>query len=923
MQLKKNNQTIILITILILCNILNLKLCNAQEAMKQSTNQNTNLIKEFNGIKEYRMPNRIKILLKENHSIPLITFSIWYKVGSRNESQGEHGLAHFLEHMMFKGTKKYKKGQISETIQNLGGVYNAFTSSDGTAYYETILPEHLEKVLDIESDRMKNSALEEKELNLERNVVLSEFEGDLNNPATYLDFKVRDLAYDISPYKHPTIGNEKDIKNTTHERMHRFYKKYYSPSNSTIVLTGDFNEKNALKLINKYFGCIEPNKQSLQDNIPKESLQTKQKRITVKRTAASKLIEIAFHISEVNNLDIYPLNIIEEYLLKGNKSPLEKKLVDTGLATEVGGGAEASRDPGLFQIVVSLTPKTSHKKVEKIIFNELEKIINKPINLENLNAAKNRIKANYLFNLDGTYNTALNIGYFELIHNWEESQRWINEINNVTQEDAIKAAKKYLTAKNSTVGYFKPLMQKGEKYKPDPITLSRTQSYKKENTNLISKSIQGINGFPAKLFSYKKQSLNDGSTLLKYDKIDQPVTYITGIVKGGSSLLDKSDEIYCQIISMTLDKGSKNYSKEDIEDILDRTGSHIDFSCDEESFRFSLATTNDNLQESVKLLLDLLINPTFPKNEIEREKKKFTAELNELKDNTNELAVRRFNQLIYSKDHPYYSNTLEEDIKNLKKTDYKKLSSIHNKLIRTKTSLISLISNLNDNEFKVLIETLNSGLNIGTKKIIGESNIPDTKISDTPRFESIFVKDKYQSDIYLGHAGNLLRTDPDFYKINIANYILGGSSLSSRLSKTVRDSAGLTYTIYSYISSSLGKGEFGIYFGSNNKNVDKALEHTKEEIQRFVKTGITAEELAKAKKSLISSFVSRNLATYKKIASTIASIEYFNLGENYIDNYPKIINSITLKEVNSILNKYYFPDKLNIVVAGEYKKPEE
>ena len=197
------------------------------QAKKIESSQAT-FITEKNGIKEYKLKNGLKILLKSNHSIPLATFSVWQKAGSRNEKEGEYGLAHFLEHMMFKGTKKIKKGQISETINNLGGVYNAFTSIDCTVYYETISPKYLEKVIEIESDRFQNSILDENELNLERVVVLSELEGDLNNPATLLDHTLRSKAYEISPYKNPTIGYEDDIKNINRNKMYNFYSKYYS-----------------------------------------------------------------------------------------------------------------------------------------------------------------------------------------------------------------------------------------------------------------------------------------------------------------------------------------------------------------------------------------------------------------------------------------------------------------------------------------------------------------------------------------------------------------------------------------------------------------------------------------------------------------------------------------------------------------------
>ena len=428
------------------------------------------------------------------------------------------------------------------------------------------------------------------------------------------------------------------------------------------------------------------------------------------------------------------------------------------------------------------------------------------------------------------------------------------------------------------------------------------------------------NTFSNDSFKYEKIHLKDNSDLLFYKEIDLPITYISGVIKGGSSSLPKDKEWYCQLITRALEKGSKKYTKEEIEETLDNTGSQINFSCDEESFKFTLAATNENLSKSIDLLFDILMNPTFQKIEIEQEKKKLIAEINEQRDSTSENAARRFNQIIYPKDHPYYSNTFSEDIKLIKTIDSKTIKDVHDSLIRKNKTIITLISNINNAELNKIISQINSGLVSDRRKEEGKINIPDTLLRENLKTESITIKDKMQSDVLLGHSGNLTRTDPDFYKMNIANYILGGSSLSSRLSKRVRDNSGLTYTIYSYINSSHGKGEFAVYFGSNNNNVDKAIELTKEELKKVVQNGITEEELKRAKASLIDSFVSRNLSTYRNIANTFSGIEFHNLGEDYINNYPKIINSLKLNEINAAIKKYIHPDKLNIVIAGEYKK---
>lgn len=873
----------------------------------KSTDSLTKFITKKNGIKEYQLSNGLKILLKQDQSIPLLTFSIWYKTGSRNETKGSYGLAHFLEHMMFKGTNKYKKGEISETIQSLGGVYNAFTSTDCTAYYETISPKYLEKVIEIESSRFKDSLLDENELNLERTVVLSELEGNLNNPVTLLDQQLRYKAYDISPYKHPTIGYEEDIKNIDSTIMRDFYKRYYNPRNTFIVLVGDFETQKALTLIERYFSSIKNDEYISNPNLTrKDEQQKKERRLTVKRAGSFKVLEIAYHIPDAKNKEIYPLNIIEEVLIKGENSSLNKTLIETGLATEVYGGAEVNADPGLFYIFVSLTPKATHKKVENIVLTEINKLIKNPPDEQTILAAKNRIKANYLFGLDGSLQQVINLGYFESINSWKESIEWINKISNVSREEVKNSLKKYFTKENRTIGYFIPKLQKGAKYEPQPLNLSKTQHYKK---NITTQNV----------FNYEKQKLKDGSDLLLYKNFDLPITYISGVIKGGSSLLPKEKELDCEVISRTLEKGSKNYTKEEVKNILDTTGSYIAFACDEESFKFNIITLNDNLNETIKLFSDIFTNPIFPDNEIKNEASKLIAETIESKDNTQEIARRRFNQVIYTKEHPYYLNDFEEDIKLLKKISSKDLINEHKEIITENKSTISIVTNLNKGELDKSITLLEKNLSAGKIKTESKINIPDTLLRDIPKFESIQVKDKLQSDVFLGHAGKLKRTDPDFYKMHVANYILGGSSLSSRLSKKVRDESGLVYTIYSYINASHGRGEFGIYFGSNNNNVDKAIKLTKEELHKFVKGGITEEELKKVKTSLIDSFISRNLSTKKNLNSTILGIEFYNLGENYINDYPEIINSLKLNEINEVIKKYIFPDKLNIVIAGEYK----
>ncbi len=877
------------------------------------------LIRSYKGVNEYLLSNGMKVILKQNHKLPLATFSVWYRVGSRNEHDGIRGIAHFLEHMMFKGTKKLKSTEISTTIQKCGGVFNAFTFSDGTAYYETIPSRHLPKIIQLEADRMQNSLLEQKEINLEKNVVISELEGGKNNPAIVLNEQVKSASFENSPYKHPVIGYREDVDKVTSPIMKAFYKKYYVPNNSFIILVGDFNEKNILKTIDSSFGYIKPSN-DLNVSIPRDIQQLKQKRVKVSKNGTFKIFQISYHIPEVSNEDIYALSILDELLFKGKKSPLHKKLIDSGLATDVSGGCDFTVDPGMFSLIISLTPKATHKKVESVINTEIKKFLKYGPSVQELQAAKNRSKALYNYSLDGSYNEVVNLGFYEIVDDWALSFDILDKLNNLTPNEVVRISRKYFTKENSTVGEFIPILRPGEKYVPGSVNLSTSQHYKDVSRVINAPNSLSINSGTNR-FPYTKNKLANNSVLLHYSDIDLPITYISGVLPGGSSVLEKNKELSADLIVRSLMYGSKNYTKADIENFYDETGSIVNFSSDEEGIKFDIVTLNEHLLPTVKLFTDILLNPNFNSKYVNQEKSKLIAELIESKDDNRDIARRKMTQILYPQTHPYYRFTVEQDIKNIKSLTLKDIKSAHEILLDSQV-VLSLVSNIDPNTHKELIALFNSGIASDIRKPFLNVNLPHVMASDLPKSESIFVSGKEQSDVYLTHLSEINRQHPDFYKLHLANYILGGSLLINRLALKVRDQSGLVYTIQSYLYGTFGAGEFNIYFGSNNKNVDKSLSLIESEMAKFVKNGVTQSELTQAKIALIDSYSSKYLSSFKSICNTLLSIERYKLGDDYIKDYPKIINSITLTDVNSAIKKYIHPTKLNVVIAGEYSKQQ-
>lgn len=413
-------------------------------------------------VTEKVLPNGLKILLKEEHKAPVVTFQIWYKVGSRNESLGKTGLSHLLEHMMFKGTKKYGPKTFSRTVMKNGGNDNAFTSKDYTAYFENFASDRIGIALELESDRMQNLLLDPKEFESERKVVMEErrmrYEDD---PSSAMVEQMMATAFLAHPYQWPVIGWMADLGNITHEDLRRHYKTYYTPNNATIVVVGDFETKKLLSQIEKYFGKIprgpEPPKVSAV-----EPRQQGERRIIVKREAELPAIFAGYHVPNLRHPDSYVLDVIANILSDGRSSRLYRSLVyEKQLALYAGGDYDSvSADPHLFYVYAGVMPGKTVEEVEKALYAEIERLKTEPVLDEEIEKAKNQIEAGFIMGQDSVFYQAMLIGRFETVADWRLIEKYLSGIRAVTKDDIIRVAKEYFSEDNRTVGILIPIKEK-------------------------------------------------------------------------------------------------------------------------------------------------------------------------------------------------------------------------------------------------------------------------------------------------------------------------------------------------------------------------------------------------------------------------------------------------------------------------------
>ena len=419
------------------------------------------------------LANGLKVILLENHKAPVITFQVWYRVGSRNEEWGKTGLSHMLEHMMFKGTQKVSGSEFSRIIQVNGGNDNAFTSRDFTAYFENLSADRIHVSLDLESDRMQNLVLREEDFRTERMVVMEERRlRTEDNPKAYLLEQVDAAAFQLQPYHWPTVGWMEDLAQLTLDDLKAYYRAFYNPVNAFLVVVGDFKKEDLLPRIEKAFGA-------LPKGIPpdqKKGLdppQTGERRIIVKREAELPFIVLGYHVPNLREPDSYVLEVIATVLSGGKSSRLHKSLVREKrlVLNAEADNSLLSHDPGLFMISAELLPDKTVTEVEKALDQEVEQLQKEPVEEHELQKVKNQLEASFVFGQDSLFYQAMLLAQHEIALSWRAIDNYIPSIQKVTPEDIQRVAKRYLVPDNRTVGILTPLPSKEGKPRPPEISI--------------------------------------------------------------------------------------------------------------------------------------------------------------------------------------------------------------------------------------------------------------------------------------------------------------------------------------------------------------------------------------------------------------------------------------------------------------------
>ena len=865
-------------------------------------------VKESGGIKEYTMTsNGLRVLLKQDNTAPVATFMVTYEVGSRNEAIGYTGSTHLLEHLMFKGSRKFntKKGNsVFQTLQSLGARMNATTWLDRTNYFAVLPSEHLETLIEIEADRMRNAYIKEEDRQSEMTVVRNEFERGQNSPSGVLDENIWATAYQAHPYHHSTIGWKEDIENVSIERLREFYDTFYWPNNATAIAIGDFTEKEALSMIKKHFGKIRKSTKPIPEVYTAEPKQEGIRTITLKRAGQQGIVGVAHKTPAATHPDAPAFMVLSSILSSGKNSRFYKNITDKGLTTSVYIWDSLFRDPGLFTVYANLSPDVDHKTVEKAVVDEYEKIKKDGVSDEEVKNAQTQLIASMKFRQDGSYAIASGLNEAIASGDWTLYTTYDEKIGMVTKEDVQRIVKEYFKEDLSTIGYFIPLGAGGQNKKlatsAKDLEKMKLKHYSEEEELLSSKVVDSEPVEGIRLLTLKRGS---------------GVVTLTGSMLGGD-IYASGNARTADMVAAMLDQGTTNMTKFEISAKLESAGARLGFFNGQARVGFSGKFLSEDTKMVFDLLADQLKNPLFAEEDLNKVKKRQVANYKRSKESTRGNATNNMLKAFYGTGHQNSPTDPDKAIEEIKKITPKNLKDFHLKNYGAGTMVIVAVGDVDHNSLESLIKEGFGGWKkspLKEKKETGTAN----KVSDKVY---VTMQDKTSTDFLVGTALGIDRYHPDYLPLYVATHTLGGN-FSARLMQTVRVKEGLTYGINSSMRG-FGNGNDGYWMVGGTfspKLLSKGESSTLREIKKWAEEGITQKELDITKSTLTGGF-QVGFDSTGGLAGGILDAIIVHGDLTYLDSYPERIKAITLDEANTAISKYIFFDDLYQVAAGTIDK---
>ncbi len=873
------------------------------------------------GITEYHLKsNGLKILLFPDASKPTITVNVTYLVGSRHEGYGETGMAHLLEHLVFKGTPNHPN--IPQELTERGARPNGTTWYDRTNYFETFnaTEDNLKWALDMESDRMVNSFIAKKDLDSEMTVVRNEFEMGENNPAGILMQRVLSTGYLWHNYGKSTIGARSDLENVPIERLQAFYRRFYQPDNAVLVVAGKIDESRTLEWIKEYFGRIPKPERQLIPTYTKEPTQDGERQVTLRRTGDVQAVSCMYHTPPGSHPEYAAIAVIDEILTNEPSGRLYKALVESKKASSVWAFAPGLKEGGFIYINADVRLENSLDEAKTILLSTLDELSTNPPNAEEIGRAKQRLLKNWELGFRNSASVGLNASEYIAQGDWRLAFLFRDNIEKVGAEDIIAVAKKYFKPSNRTIGQFIPDKSPDRSDIPDaPDITTLLANYKGKEAiaqgedfdpspaNIEQRTTRGAASDKSIEFAFLPKETRG-------DAVSARMTLRFGDVK---SLKGKA--MASRFAAAMMDKGTTDKTRQQIQDELDKLKARVSFFGSGSTLNVNIEAEYGNLTEVIGLVSHILKNPAFRAEEFEKLKEEQLAGIEAQRSEPTAIASLTFSRALspYPADDIRYTPTFDEEVAAIKALKLEDVKAFYKNFYGTSDATVSVVGDFDQEAVqKTVLKEFS-----GWKSQSGYTRVPNPYKEIKAEGISLETPDKANAMFIAGMPLLINDSDPEYPAMLLGNYMLGGGFLNSRLAVRIRQKEGLSYGVGSQFSASSTdkRGVFAAFAIYAPENRDKLEAAFKDELNKMLTEGFTAEEIEAAKTGYIQN---RGLsrADDRSLSGTLNSYLDLKRTLNWDAQLEEKLKALTPQQINAAMKKYVHPDKLLYIKAGDFAK---
>ncbi len=874
-------------------------------------------IRQTEGISEYQEPNGLSVLLFPDPSQSTVTVNITYKVGSRHEGRGETGMAHLLEHMLFKGTPKFPDAK--GILQDKGAFFNATTWFDRTNYFETMpaSDENLKFGLQFEADRMINAWVRKQDLDSEMTVVRNEFEIGENDPINVLHDQMLSASFRWHNYGKSTIGNRSDIERVPVENLKTFYQKYYQPDNAVLIIAGKFDSTKALTWVNEYFGKIPKPTRVLDKTYTEEPAQDGSRLVKLMRTGEVAAAGVSYHVPAGSNSDFAAIRVLTEVLAQEPGGYLYDQLVKTGKASEMFGMVYQLAEPGALMVFAKPVKQDQVYVLKDELIGDVENKQSEAINQEAFDRAKVRLLKNYKLAAADSKKLALGLsesiaqGDYRLYF-WGRDQ-----VKKVTLDDVKRVAKKYLIESNRTAGVFVPTE------KPVRAEIPKTPNVEAMLEKYVgTEDLAQGDSFEATPENIDKSTQrltldNNVKAALLPKKTRGDVVKASFILRYGTEQALTGHLEALALLPQLMMRGTEKKNFQQIQDQLDALQSTLRMGGAPGKTVIDVTSDKDNIVRVIALLGEILKTPALSEAEFEIVRKKELAELEESLLDPKTLGFNELERLQnpWPKTSIHYVPTIEERIEHIKALKLADIKKLYQEFYGANHLELAVVGSFD-------VEAVKAELN----KHFGawKSGQPFARVTKpykpvTAEMKVLKTPDKQMALLALGTNLPVQDTTEDYPAMRIGAYVLG-EGMKSRIWHRLREHGGLSYGAGSWLEASKHEpnATLGMYAMAASDNADKALKALQEEYKKWAQKGITDDELKESKMSFKST-LDNLLANDSYVVSTLSSNLELDRTFDFQAKLLKNIEKLSVQDVQAALNQYVAPAQLAEVKAGDFK----